>query len=102
MFFQQLHNFDFRVGRDARLARVNVELEKSAHTIDSIVANRYVKRSLAVVVDRVLINAVQRTQQLARACVAIMNCAMQRCQSIFVKEKNNLVDETKTFIYTYI
>ena len=31
MFIQQLRDFDFRRSRDARLARVNVELEKSAH-----------------------------------------------------------------------
>ena len=85
MFFQQLHDFDFRSRRDARLARVNVELEQSAHTIDCIIADRYVKRSLAFVVDRVLIDAVQRTQQLARACVAA--CVMQRRQTFFVKEK---------------
>ena len=71
MFSQQLRDFDLRPRRDARHARVNVELEQSAHTIDSIITGRFVKRSLAVVVDRVLIDAVQRTQQLARARVAI-------------------------------
>ena len=71
MFIQQLHDFGFRRRSDARLACINVELEQSAHTIDSIITGRFVKRSLAVVVDRVLIDAVQRTQQLARARVAI-------------------------------
>ena len=68
MFVQQLHDFDFRVGHDARLARVNVQLEQSAHTIGSIFTDRYVEHSLAVVVDRVLIDAVRCTQHLARAC----------------------------------
>ena len=58
MFIKQLHDFDVR---DARLARVKVQLEQSAHTIDSIIADRYVKRSHACFVDRVLIDAVQRT-----------------------------------------
>ena len=69
MFIQQLHNFDSRPRLDARLARVNVELEQSTHTIDNIIDDRYVKHSLAVDVDRVLIDAIQRTQQLARARV---------------------------------
>ena len=68
MIIKQLHDF-LVVGIDARIARVNVELEQNAHTISSIIMDRYVKRSLAVVVDRILIDAVQRTQQLARACV---------------------------------
>ena len=87
MFFQQLHNFGFRVGRDARLAHVNVELEQSAHTIDGIFADCFVQRSLAVKVDRVLIDAVQRTQQLARARLVIQRCEMQRRPTFFVKEK---------------
>ena len=74
MFFQQLHEFDWRIDVDARLARVNVQLEQSAHTIGIIIVDRYVKRSIAMVVDRVLIDAVKRTQQLARACVAIKSC----------------------------
>ena len=69
MFIQQLYDFDWRIDVDARLAHVDVELEQSTHTIDSIMANRSVKRSVAFVVDRVLIDAIQRTQQLARACV---------------------------------
>ena len=78
MFIQQLHNFDFRPRSDARLARVNVELEQSAHTIDLWTIDDQVQRSLAFVVDRVLINAIQRTQQLARARVAFRRCDMQR------------------------
>ena len=70
MFFQQLHNFDFRRRHDARLARVNVEIEQSAHTIDLWTIDGQVQRSLAIDVDRVLIDAVQRTKQLACARVA--------------------------------
>ena len=62
MLLQQLHDFDICVVFNDRLARVNVELEQSAHTIGRIIADRYVKRSLAFVVDYVLIDAVQRTQ----------------------------------------
>ena len=87
MFVQELHDFDFRVGHDARLARINVELEQSTHTIGSIFTDRYVKHSLAVVVDRVLIDAVQRTQQLARARVAMKRCEMQRRPTFVVKKK---------------
>ena len=83
MFIQQLHNFDFRPRSDARLARVNVELEQSAHTIDSIKEDRYVKRSPPVVVDRVLIDAIQRTQQVARARLAAIRCEMQRRGTFF-------------------
>ena len=83
MFFQQLHNFDWRIDVDARLARVNVQLEQSAHTIGSIIANRQVQRSLAVVVDLVLVDAVKRTQHLARARTAIKRCDMQRRPTFF-------------------
>ena len=87
MFIQQLHDFDFRVDRDARLASINVELEQRAHTIDSTIADRFVQRSLAIVVDRVLINAIRRTQQMARACVAIKRCDMQRRSTFFCEKK---------------
>ena len=84
MFVQELHDFDFRVGHDARLARVNVQLEQSAHTIGSIFTDRYVEHSLAVVVDRVLIDAVRCTQHLARACaVKTRWCVMQRRSTFF-------------------
>ena len=76
MFIQQLHDFDVGVGRNARLACINVELEKSAKRIDLWTIDGQVQRSLAFAVNRVLIDAVQRTQQLARAYVAI--CEMQR------------------------
>ena len=97
MFIQQLHDFDVSVGRDARLARVNVELEQSAHSIDSIFADRFVKRSLAFVVDRVLIDAVQRTQHLARARAAINRCDMQRRPTFFVKKKDFGHETTDVF-----
>ena len=71
MFVQHLHDVIICVVVNDHLARVNVELEQSAHRIDRIVADRYVKRSLASVVDRILIDADQRTQQLARACTTI-------------------------------
>ena len=61
MFIQQLQDFDVGVGFDVHLARVNVELEQSTHTIDSIIVDRSVQSSLAFVVERVLIDAVQRT-----------------------------------------
>ena len=96
MFVQQLHDFDFRVGRNARLARVNVELEQNAHRIGIIITDRYIKRSLAFVVDRVLIDAVRRTQQLARARVTMKNCELQRRRTIFVKKKV-LVIKQQTF-----
>ena len=78
MCSQQLYDFDFLVSRDARLARVKVELEQSAHTIDLWTIDGQVQRSLAIDVDRVLIDTVQRTQQLARAREAIKRCDMQR------------------------
>ena len=77
MFIKQLRDF-LVVGINVSLARVNVELEQSAHTIGIIFEDRYVKRSHAIVVDRVLIDAVQRTEQLARARVAMKRCIMQR------------------------
>ena len=82
MFFHQLRDFDVRRHRDARLARINGELEQRTHTIGSIFADRFVQRSLAVIVDRVLIDAVQRTQHLARACVTSIRCEMQWRQTI--------------------
>ena len=87
MFFQQLHNFDFRVGRDARLARVNVQLEQRTNSIYVVPANGDVQRSLASVVDRVLLDAVQRTQHLTRARVAIKSCDMQRRRTVFCEKK---------------
>ena len=87
MFLKQLHDFDFRPHRDARLARVNVELEQRAHRIGNIIADRYVKRSPPVVVDRVLIDAIQRTQQMARARLAIKRCEMQRRPTFFCEKK---------------
>ena len=101
MFSQQLRDFDLRPRRDARHARVNVELEQSAHTIDSNITGRFVKRSLAVVVDRVLIDAVQRTQQLARARVAIKRCEMQRRPTFFVL-KNDFGHETTGAFKTFV
>ena len=86
MFFQQLHDFDACARINARLARVNVEVEHSANTLDSPIANRYVKRSLAFVVDRVLIDAVHRTQHLACAYVAVHTCQMQKRRTFFVKK----------------
>ena len=86
MFIQQLRDFDNRV-IDARLARVNVELEQSAHTIDLRATDGKVQRSLAVVVDRVLIDTVQRTQQLTRANIAGKTCIMQRRPTFVVKKK---------------
>ena len=83
MFFQQLRDCDFSSRRDARLARVNVELEQRAHRIDCIIADRFVQRSLAFVVDRVLIDAVQRTQQLAHAFFIVHTCVMQRRPTFF-------------------
>ena len=87
MFLQQLRNFNFRPRHDVRLARVNVELEQSVHTIDSITADRYVQRSLATVGDRVLIDAVHRKQQLARASVVVHTCNMQRRRTFFCEKK---------------
>ena len=87
MFFQQLHDFDFRPPRDARLARVNVELEQSAHTFDFWTIDGQVQRSHAIDVNRVLIDAVQRTHQLARARVAIITCPMQRRRTFFMKKR---------------
>ena len=86
MFIQQLHDF-FAVGIDIddHLARVNVQLEQRTHTIGNIFADRFVQRSLAVVVDRVLIDAVQRKQQLARTCVAVHTCQMQRRRTVLQK-----------------
>ena len=88
MFVQELHDFDWRIDVNARLARVNVELEQNAHTIGSIFADCFVQRSLAFVVDRVLIDAIRRTQQLARARVAMKRCEMQRRPTFFVNNKN--------------
>ena len=87
MFFQQLHDFDFRVGSDARLARVNVQVEQRAHKIDVTEVDRFVKRRLAFAVDRVLIDAVQCTQQRARACAAIKRCDMHRRPTFFLGGK---------------
>ena len=84
MFIQQLHEFNFRAGRYARLARVDVELEQSANTIDLWTIDGEVQRRDVVVVDRVLINAIQRTQQLARARLANKRCAMQRRPTVFL------------------
>ena len=90
MFFQQLRDFDERLRRDARLARVNVELEQSAHTIDLWTTDGQVQRSLAVIVDRILIDAVQCTQQLTCACVVRKWwCEMQRRPTIFVKKNKD-------------
>ena len=97
MFVQQLHDFDFRVGHDARLARVNVQLEQSAHTFDSVIKDRSVKRSLAFDVDRVLIDAVQRTQQLTRAREAMKSCEMQRRPTLFVFFLKGSVMKQQTF-----
>ena len=88
MFIKQLRDF-LVVGINVSLARVNVELEQSAHTIDSIKEDRYVKRSPPVVVDRVLIDAIQRTQHLARACVTFNRRVMQRRPTLFC-EKNEI------------
>ena len=87
MFIQQLHDFDVGVGRNARLARLNVELEQSAHRIDSWTTDGQVQRSLAIVVDRVVIDAIQGTQQLARAHVAVHTCEMQWRPTFFVKKQ---------------
>ena len=98
MFVKQLHDFDFRRHLNARLARVNVELEQNAHTIGSIIANRFVQRSLAFVVDRVLIDAVQRTQQLAHAYFAVHTCVMQRRPTFFceyVMRQQTLLKNTR-------
>ena len=89
MFIQQLRELDFRVGRYARLARVNVELEQSAHTIDLWTIDGQIQRSLAIVGDRVLIDAVQRTQQLARARVVIQRCDMQWRPTFFCERSWN-------------
>ena len=86
MFFQQLHDCDVRPRRDARFASVNVQLEQSAHRIDFRSEHGAIQRRDVVVVDRVLIDAVQRTQQLARACAVACNCAMQRSQTIFFEQ----------------
>ena len=87
MFVQQLHDFDVRRRRDARLARINGELEQRTHTIGIIFADRYIKRSLAFVVDRVLIDVIQRTQQLARAHMVNKTCEMQRRPTFFCEKK---------------
>ena len=97
MFFQQLHDFDFRIDIDARRARVNVQLEQSAHWIDLWLTDGQVQRSLAIVGDRVLIDAVHRKQQLARARVASIRCEMQRRRTFFVKKKKISVMKEKTF-----
>ena len=78
MFLQQLHDFDACARSDARLASVNVQLEQRTHTIGSIIVDHYVQRSLAVDISRALVDAVQRTQQLTRARVAIKRCGMQK------------------------
>ena len=70
MFFKQLYNFNVCVSFDRGLARVNVQLEQSAYTFNFRTLQSPVASSVAVVVDRVLIDAVQRTQQLARARAA--------------------------------
>ena len=99
MFIQQLRDFNVPFRRDDRLARVNVELEQSAHIIDLRTTDGQVKRSVAVVVDRVLIDAVQRTKHLARACVTFNRRAMQ-CKSVqlfFLKDKKIKVQKQQTF-----
>ena len=78
MFFKQLYNFNVCVSFDRGLARVNVQLEQSAYTFNFRTLQSPVASSLAVVVDRVLIDAVQRTQQLARARAVVKSCAVQR------------------------
>ena len=85
MFVKQLHHFHFRVFIDDHLARVNVQLEQSAHTIGHIIADHYVQCSVAVVVDRVPVDAVQHTQQLARAYFAVGTCEMQRRPTVLQK-----------------
>ena len=94
MFIQQLHDFDWRIHVDARLACINVELEQSAHTIDSWTIDGLVQRSLAFVVDRVLIDAVQRTQQLARARAAIKTREMQRRPTLCCERNKDFGQET--------
>ena len=93
MFIQQLHDVDACVRINARLARVNVELEQSAHSIDFWKTDGEVQRSLAFIVDRVLIDAVQRTQHLARTRAAIIKCEMLR-RPTFFSEKNDFGHET--------
>ena len=101
MIFQQLHDFDVCPRRDARLARVNVELEQSAHTIDATEVDRFVKRRLAIDVDCVLIDAVQRTQHLTRARVAIKSCDMQRRRTVFCEEKKDFGHETTDIFFFF-
>ena len=97
MFIKQLHDFDFRPRHDTRLARVNVELEQSARTIDVWKTDCKVHRSVAVVVDCVLIDAVQRTQQLARAFFAVYKCHMQRSPTFVLKKKWFRSQNQRTF-----
>ena len=98
MFIQQLHDVNLRVGFDVdRLASVNVELEQSAHTIDLMKADCYVKRSFAFVVDRILIDAVKSTQHQARARVASPRCDMQRRLTFFCEKKDSVMKQQRHF-----
>ena len=74
-----------------------------ARTIDSIMANRWVKRSLAVVVDRVLIDAVQRTEQLASAYViSLITCELQRRPTFFCEKKKEDFGHETTDIFFFL
>ena len=97
MFIQKLRDFDACARRDDRFARVNVELEQSAHTVDLWTTDGKVQRRLAVVVDRVLIDAVQRTHQKARACVSFFRRAMQRCSTFLLWKKDFSHETTDIF-----
>ena len=95
MFVQQSHDFDSRVGINTCIARVNVELEQRTNIIDSWFADCCVDRSLAAVVDRVLVDAVERTHQLARVCTVRVWCEMQRCITIMAQKQKIWSEETK-------
>ena len=93
MIIKQLHDFDVRVGINDHIARVKVQLEQSTHQIDRTTYGK-VQRSLAVVVDRALIDTVQRTQQLARVCAVICCCDVQRHPTFFCEKKKAFSHET--------
>ena len=90
MFIKQLLDFDWSFGFIVRLCRVNVELEKSTNRIVLRKKQGTNERSLAVVVDRIRVDVVQRTQQLAGVGVSIERSvvqwrpAMQKKKKIFV------------------
>ena len=98
MIIKQLRDFDVRPRRDARRARVNVELEQSAHGIDFWTIDGQVQRSLAIEVDRVLIDAVQRANHLARACAIQIWCFMQRRPAFVFFNKISVSENNRHFL----